>query len=1415
MPPIQGNDISYVQYGILDSQTIEQLSVRKITTPVLYRKKKPHPSGLHSTYLGVFQQGATCSTCAEDWLTCPGHFGHLELATRCINVEFSPLILKVLNLFCFHCSKPRYDKEDKKTMADVQIKAINHRLTALLARINTTACDCCGGYAVSFTIQDFFLKPQVPEEHVGPISMEKIFHILRFISDEDARTVGFLPPHSRPENMLWKNFIIPPPIVRPLVHVNDSVTKEDDLTSRLKQIVKLNNQLLAIKATSQIDLLKLNNEHDERHEVYREMQIAVATYQNSKKKPKNHKVEYGSDRKCIRFRFSGKTSKRGRVRQTVFGKRQNYSARSVVIGDPSLAVNEVGVPRQILKILTFPERAFALNLRFLQGCVDRGPHGVDGANYVVRGGRRFDLKFRSNFVVRAGDIVERHLRKGDDVIFNRQPSLHRMSLMAHKVHPVDGKALRIHIATTPAYNADFDGDEMNLHTLLSVQTRAEGQEILNVQENLIKDGRPIIKIVQHAALAVYKMTTRGIQLNKREFCQYAYICQVTDIAEKTVFTELDILSLTLPPKVFIQTETLHINNSIVTLAKGVTRKVLNNVLVYTIWKDCGSQKTIQFIKRLYDVTHYYLEQHGISITIDDCYLKQDKSDLIQRTREYVASKFHNHEPSGNVENEMSLCSLYESLRHRIGERTVQGMGTSNNLKLIIDSGAKGNTSNLVQISGMIGQQMDHKSQRIQAGTSHDNTDLGENYGMIYNSFSSGMNPRECFNHLIGSRVGLVDTAVKTSETGYCQRRIVKAMEDVIVDHMGVVTHVDGRVIQFLYGGDGYDPCFLERIAIFRINDSKKIWPTWRDHDVRMDENALERHQHQRKMLTDAMRESSKKLQGMFTKLKGDEAFISSILSPFNYSKKISFLPELRHTDITPFEVLLVLREVEQTLRQRNHLQSVCQYFAFIQLMDVNIIWGRVNMQSLLTFGQHILAAFEKAKIAPHSAVGVIAGQHCSEPFTQMTLNRFHVSGQFSELVNGVHRMKEIMNVSKKPKQPFMTIYTQDDGKTTLHELGSNLVGVVLKDIVLYHYSVDTCPVAIPDEYAMHFRGVSQSDIITLAIRLDRGKMIRAGLSPRMIAYQISLLCNVVDTFWYSPLQDLKWFLYIRTHSEHPFFQYAAQVCEERVNSCSVDSVLVLLYEKMLAPMLLQGIRGVMDFYVESNKIVTKGSSFQDVLKLPWVDSKQTTTSHIWEIFHTLGIDAANAALKHEWATVMQVNGASVSYRHISLIVDVMTHDGTLRPMTYQGICSRNVSVIKNASFEKPIGAFLQGAARGIRDGILDTMSSVCWNKLFGYGTGGVELYDEGTAVPRQLEQFRSTTSPSRKRTRASSASNPASSSFTTSYAAMKKVRLFSCPQFVQSTSSFFRPWTCRPVLNNHMDTDTHMAEAPDDEALRG
>ncbi|KAH9165066.1 hypothetical protein AeNC1_018579, partial [Aphanomyces euteiches] len=219
----------------------------------------------------------------------------------------------------------------------------------------------------------------------------------------------------------------------------------------------------------------------------------------------------------MRQRLRGKE---GRIRGNLMGKRVDFSARTVITADPNLAVDQVGVPRSIAMNLTVPERVTPFNMALMHELISRGPLEHPGAKYIIReDGNRIDLRYiksKSDLALKCGWIVERHLRDDDYVLFNRQPSLHKMSIMAHRVKVLDWSTFRLNISVTLPYNADFDGDEMNLHVPQSMTARAEAQELMIVHKNIITPQRnaPVLGIVQDSLLGVQKFTKRNIFIEK-------------------------------------------------------------------------------------------------------------------------------------------------------------------------------------------------------------------------------------------------------------------------------------------------------------------------------------------------------------------------------------------------------------------------------------------------------------------------------------------------------------------------------------------------------------------------------------------------------------------------------------------------------------------------------------------------------------------------------------------------------------------------------------------------------------------------------------------------------------------------------------------------------------------------------------
>ena len=299
-----------------------------------------------------------------------------------------------------------------------------------------------------------------------PVTAEDVLAIFRLITDEDIRLLGFDPLLSRPEWMIMTVMPVPPPVVRPSVMLGDSAGGQDDLTFQIANVIKVNKRLR--------QLIVNGAPHIEVSELYKLLQYHAATYVNNDLPglPRS-KHKTGRPFKSIRARLKGKE---GRIRGNLMGKRVDFSARTVIGPDPNLRLDQVGVPRSIALNLTYPEIVTPFNIERLATLVRNGPENHPGARYVIRDdGVRIDLRYgnRDELVLQPGFIVERHLADDDVVLFNRQPSLHKMSMMGHRVKVMPFSTFRLNLSVTTPYNADFDGDEMNLHVPQTIEARTE------------------------------------------------------------------------------------------------------------------------------------------------------------------------------------------------------------------------------------------------------------------------------------------------------------------------------------------------------------------------------------------------------------------------------------------------------------------------------------------------------------------------------------------------------------------------------------------------------------------------------------------------------------------------------------------------------------------------------------------------------------------------------------------------------------------------------------------------------------------------------------------------------------------------------------------------------------------------------
>ena len=455
-----------VQFSILSPEEIRKNSVVEVTSRDTYINNKPVVGGLFDPRMGVLEPGLICPTDGYTYIDTPGYFGHIELARPVLFIQHLKEIMKICKSVCFKCSKLKINKNQHKHILNKSAEDRWQYVTNLAS--NVKRCGDCTEDGCGYkqpdkvqlegmsTIQAIWEKMETDGETgkvVVRLTPEMLVKIFKRICDEDVHFMGMSPVWSRPELMICQVLPVPPPAVRPSVKHDAQQRSEDDLTHIYSNIIKTNNDLR--------DKI-VNNAPTKVIEVLSGiLQYFVAMIANNKVKGADPMAQRsGRPLNCISGRLN---SKNGRIRGNLMGKRVDFSARSVITGDPNLSIRQLGVPMKIAMNITKPVTVNDRNRDFLLKLIQNGPEKYPGAKILERkSGENISLRYVdiSSIRLENGDIVHRHMMDGDAVLFNRQPSLHRMSMMCHIVKIMKrGDTFRMNVGDTKPYNADFDGDK--------------------------------------------------------------------------------------------------------------------------------------------------------------------------------------------------------------------------------------------------------------------------------------------------------------------------------------------------------------------------------------------------------------------------------------------------------------------------------------------------------------------------------------------------------------------------------------------------------------------------------------------------------------------------------------------------------------------------------------------------------------------------------------------------------------------------------------------------------------------------------------------------------------------------------------------------------------------------------------------
>ncbi|SNZ06394.1 DNA-directed RNA polymerase, subunit A' [Natronoarchaeum philippinense] len=689
------------------------------------------------------------------------------------------------------------------------------------------------------------LDIDLTEEDMNKLMPSDIRDWFEAIPDEDIEVLGINADRSRPEWMILTVLPVPPVTARPSITLDNGQRSEDDLTHKLVDIIRINQRFMENREAGAPQLII--------EDLWELLQYHVTTFMDNEisgTPPARHRS--GRPLKTLSQRLKGKE---GRFRGSLSGKRVNFSARTVISPDPTLSLNEVGVPDRVAKEMTQTMNVTERNLTQARRYVSNGPEGHPGANYVKRpDGRRLKVTEKNceelAEKVQAGWEVNRHLIDGDIIIFNRQPSLHRMSIMAHEVVVMPYKTFRLNTVVCPPYNADFDGDEMNMHALQNEEARAEARVLMRVQEQILSPrfGENIIGAIQDHISGTYLLTNENPQFNETQALDLLRATHVDELPEPTgeddgtpYWTGRQIFSELLPDDLDLEF-TSSAGDTVVIEDGRLTDGTIDEdgvgafggEIVDTITKVYGETRSRQFINEVAALAMRSIMHFGFSIAIDDETVSHEARDRISETiddaYDRVEELIDTYE-AGELESlpgrtvhetlEMKIMQTLGKARDNAGDIAEEHFDDDNPAVVMAESGARGSMLNLTQMAGCVGQQA-VRGERINRGyedrtLSHYKPDdlSADAHGFVEHSYTEGLEPREFFFHAMGGREGLVDTAVRTSKSGYLQRRLINALSELETQYDGTVRDTSDTIVQFEFGEDGTSPV---RVSSSEDND---------------------------------------------------------------------------------------------------------------------------------------------------------------------------------------------------------------------------------------------------------------------------------------------------------------------------------------------------------------------------------------------------------------------------------------------------------------------------------------------------------------------------------------------------------------------------------------------------------------------
>lgn len=1262
---------------------------------------------IYSNFMGTIENGKICKTCDQDVWNCPGHFGHILLKHPVVNPIFVNDVVNVLRCMCFFCKKFILSKDH------YQADAKKHVDIFKLAK-NTDACYACDREKPALSVVN---ETIIDQSTKNPIDAQLIKDILENIDHETARLLGFNPVMTHPKNFVFSVFPIMPLSCRPHVVVEEIGSCDDDLTHQLTEIIKNNHEIPDETMPRRDDasdkaISKLYSKHSVN------LIFRISTYFNNSKK----KAKYAATARPItgiKERIAGKD---GQIRNNLLGKRCDQSGRTVIGPDPTLKLDELIMPLKMAENLTIEEHVNSYNIALLSKLVNSGK-----ANFLIRAsdpGRKINLKNYINFcgtllyygdvverrgvktvivdtkfklvegdrilrhgrylekveyprtrkvTLELGDVVKRQLMNGDWVILNRQPTLHKVSMMAFKIIVQDIKTLKINLASTKSFNCDFDGDEMNVHVPQSYEATSELRELCSVQKCImsVQNGKPNMTIVQDSLVGLYLMSKEDwsiATLHRDQFYDLLMVLQMpggqyatrmsqiksvlfalgVDHSADSLLNGRCVLSFIFPYDFDYSNGKLKIVDGV--FVDGVLNKNVVSVIIKILYKSYGERAVSTFIDNVHFATNKFLVEHGFTISAADCVKNHGDA---QRLTESPVNEFS--KVMNPYIREQKIMGFLNNRADAAMKKSKDALAQSNNFRIAEESGSKGSMFTICQITSMLGQQT-IDGNRVR-GLWHQQDDDFKNRGFVEHGFVEGLSPREFMHHAIAGRKGVIDTALLTSVSGYGQRQGVKLNEDIKISSDYTVRDANGRMYRYIFGDVGYDPS--QTIAVDGVQTICDI----RRYVSRIKKN----------------------LRSEFRPL-----------TPSEMNFMVDFIQPRPH----------IPTDVEE------YICSTRKAPILAQLASITVCDSMIE-----PLKKHLEICYYKTLLSPGECVGILGAQSMGEFSTQATLNTFHVAGSTTTgtVTTCLSRFQEINNASKNAKHTVCKVYFKGDVSTIndARDHGTRLKYVDFEAAVASWSQLTASDATTSRWYSIFERVYGPIKNLSTnhsVVRFELEKSILYTCKITMEYVKTVLEAEHDVTCIFSPL------------SEGLHFDVV-------VNSQTVDNVEVYV-STVLFPTYVSGVKGVNNVtYHKDDRLKTwyaqtDGGLLKDFYALDVVDLDNTTTSNVWDVYNTFGVEAAREFRIKEMMEIVGDTGVDAS--HITLRADRLTFAGIVQSLSRYTM--RKENPFSKVGFEEVMENFYKSSKNAETDDLTGVSASIMCGKRPKIGTSMFELKMDMDAV---------------------------------------------------------------------------------------